>query len=123
VKKFLFNTAQRIAPRTFSNLRSLSSLQLSALEKEFDQGPARFIHYERELRNLRREIDELRRDNRRVAELYDVVFEWAHRNAAERGVAPIADQAATVARVADVMADTQVGAVDGGEPNPTSAQT
>ncbi len=120
MKKFLFNAAQRIAPRTVSNLRSLSSLQLSAMEKEFDQGPARFIHYERELRNLRREIDELRRDNRRVAELYDVVFEWAHRSAAERGVAPIPDQAATVARVAEVMADNHGGAVDGGEHDSTS---
>ena len=30
------------------------------------------ISYERELRTLRREVDELRRENRRVAELYDV---------------------------------------------------
>ena len=38
------------------------------------------ISYERELRTLRREVDELRRENRRVAELYDVFFQWAHQN-------------------------------------------
>jgi transposase len=99
VKHLLGKIARRIAPRTLANLQ-----RLSGLNEEFDQGPARFVNYERELRALRREIDELRRDNRRVAELYDVVFEWAHQNAAERGVAPVVDAAATTDRVGRLFA-------------------
>lgn len=83
MKLFLSKLANRVAPRTVSNLRTLS-----ALDQEFDQGSARFVNYERELRALRREIDELRRDNRRVAELYDAVFERAKHDADAAGVVP-----------------------------------
>jgi hypothetical protein len=100
VKHLLGRIARRIAPRTLTNLQ-----RLSGLNEEFDQGPARFVNYEREIRALRREIDELRRDNRRVAELYDAVFEWAHRNAAEHGVAPSADAASTPDRVGRLFAN------------------
>jgi hypothetical protein len=99
VKHLLGRIARRIAPRTLTNLQ-----RLSGLNEEFDQGPARFVNYERELRALRREIDELRRDNRRVAELYDVVFEWAHQAAAERGVAPTVDAASATDRVGRLFA-------------------
>lgn len=100
VRKFLSKLAYRAAPRTMSNLR-----RMERFDPELDQGPSRFLAYERELRELRREIDELRRDNRRVAELYDAVFAWAHRDAEARGVAPKADGAATAARLAKVVAD------------------
>ena len=99
MKNLLGKIARRIAPRTLTNLQ-----RLSGLNEEFDQGPARFVNYERELRALRREIDELRRDNRRVAELYDVVFEWAHQNAAERGVAPSVDPRGTTDRLGRLFA-------------------
>jgi hypothetical protein len=98
VKNFLGRIARRVAPRTLTNLQ-----RLSGLNEEFDQGPARFINYERELRALRREVDELRRENRRVAELYDVVFEWAHHDAAARGVAPGIDATGTVERVGQLL--------------------
>jgi hypothetical protein len=100
VKKLLAKLAQRLAPRTVTNLRSLS-----VLDEEFNEGPERFLNYEREIAGLRREIDELRRDNRRVTELYDMVFEWVKAGSAARGVAPHADGSATVARVAEVIAE------------------
>ena len=49
-------TPQRLAPRTVTNLR-----RLNTLDPEFDGGLPRLVSYERELRELRREIDELRR--------------------------------------------------------------
>jgi hypothetical protein len=95
VNEFLRRVAERVAPRTLSNVRTLR-----AMDQQFDQGPARFISYEREIWALRRDVDELRRDNRRVAELYDAVFEWAKANADARGVTPPADSPATVDRIA-----------------------
>jgi transposase len=97
VRTFLVKLGRRLAPRTLENLRTLSTL-----DEQFEQGPARFIDYEREIRTLRRDIDELRRDNRRVAELYDAVFEWARANAAAQGIAPPpGNPDATVRRIAD----------------------
>ena len=75
MKQFLANIVQRLAPRTVANLRKLNHL-----DPELDRGLPRLISYERELRELRREVDELRRENRRVAELYDVFFHWARQN-------------------------------------------
>ena len=102
MKNFMTKAATRLAPRTVTNLRTLS-----ALDEQFQQGPARFVDYERELRELRREIDELRRDNRRVAELYDAVFEWAKSNAAARGAAPAVDAGPQVDRVAAALVDEE----------------
>ncbi len=47
------------------------------LRAERDHGDIieKLMDYERELAGLKREIDELRRDNRKMAELYDLVFE------------------------------------------------
>lgn len=110
-RRLAIKAARRMAPRTLSKLRLVSTL-----DPAFGYGAARFVTYERELRALRREIDALRRDNRRVAELYDVVFEWAKSNAGgsdsagESGrlgggafSAPDAD--ATVERVAAALAE------------------
>lgn len=95
LRTVLRKTAERVAPGTVSSLRIINGL-----DTEFVDGPGRFIRYEREIAELRREIDELRRDNRRVAELYDLVFEWAKANAAARGAAPATDAQATVDRLA-----------------------
>ena len=98
MKTLLWRLGQRLAPRTTTNLR-----RLNALDPEFDSSMPRLITYERELRELRREIDEMRRDNRRVAELYDVFFEWAHKSAAVRPSTSSRDAAATVDRVAELL--------------------
>ncbi|MDO8144125.1 hypothetical protein [Isoptericola sp. 178] len=90
LKSYVAKTARRIAPRTVRNLEALSDLNADHAE-----GPLRFVAYERELQALRREVDGLRRDNRRVAELYDVVFERARRDAVDRGVAPTVDPSVT----------------------------
>lgn len=100
MKKFVSRLISRAAPRTVNNLRVLDSL-----DPDLQEGPSRFLAYETELRQLRREIDEIRRDNRRVAELYDAVFAWAHDNAAQRGVTPLADGAATQERIRRVAAE------------------
>ncbi len=105
-RRIAAKAVRQMAPRTVSKLRLVSTL-----DPAFGYGAARFIAYERELRALRREIDALRRDNRRVAELYDVVFEWAKSNAGGQGKAagssafsaPDAD--ATVERVAAALAE------------------
>lgn len=95
LKNHIANIARRVAPRTVRNLEALSDLTADHAE-----GPLRFVAYERELQTLRKEVDELRRDHRRIAEMYDVMFEWARRDAAERGVAPTTDRARTDRAVA-----------------------
>ena len=102
MKNLLATAAERLAPRTLRNLR-----RLSALDPELDRALPLVLSYERELRELRREVDELRRDHRRVAELYDAVFAWAHADAAARGVAPEVDGAATINRVSKELAEGQ----------------
>ena len=98
MKQFLAKVAQRLAPRTVTNLR-----KLNALDPQLGKGVPQLISYERELRLLRREVDELRRENRRVAELYDVFFQWAHQNVGPSVPASDVDAAGTVNRVADVL--------------------
>ena len=118
MKRLLSSTAERLAPRTVSNLRKLNNL-----DDEFDSSDlSRLISYERELRQLRREVDELRRDNRRVAELYDVFFQWAHQNAAggPPDAAPSTYHSATVDRVADLLAEESQGSTPSSESPPTT---
>ena len=99
MKQFLANIAQRLAPRTVANLR-----RLNALDPQLGSGGLpQLVSYERELRALRREVDELRRENRRVAELYDVFFQWAHQNVGTPVTTSDVDAAGTVKRVADVV--------------------
>jgi hypothetical protein len=98
MKQFLAKVAQRIAPRTMTNLR-----KLNALDPQLGSGVPQLISYERELRALRREVDELRRENRRVAELYDVFFHWAHQSVGPPVPTSEVDAAGTVNRVADVL--------------------
>ena len=117
MKRLLSSTAERLAPRTVSNLRKLNNL-----DDEFDSSDlSRLISYERELRELRREVDELRRDNRRVAELYDVFFQWAHQNAAgPPDTAQSTNHSATVDRVADLLAKESQGSTPSSESPPTT---
>lgn len=100
MKKLLSTAAQRLAPRTLRNLR-----RLSALDPELERGLPLVLTYERELRALQREVDELRRDHRRVAELYDAVFEWARTNGAGQPPTPQNGGTATVDRVAKELAE------------------
>jgi hypothetical protein len=98
MKQLLAKIAQRLAPRTVTNLR-----KLNALDPELGRGVPQLVSYERELRALRREVDELRRENRRVAELYDVFFQWAHQNVGPPVSTSDVDAAGAVKRVADVL--------------------
>jgi hypothetical protein len=120
MKRLLSSTAERLAPRTVNNLRKLNNL-----EDEFDSSDlSRLISYERELRELRREVDELRRDNRRVAELYDVFFQWAHQNASgPPNAAPSTNYSATVDRVADLLAEDRQGSTPSSEAPPTTRRS
>jgi len=62
--------AARMMPRTYRNLQVLSTLDL-----DDDTMVERIVAYETEVRELRAELNEVRRDNRRVTELYDLIFE------------------------------------------------
>lgn len=77
MKNFLANLARRVAPRTVKNLESITRMDV-----EYEDGAGRIVFYERELRELRREVDAMRREQRRVIELYDAVFEHARRDSA-----------------------------------------
>ena len=83
VRKWVADRARSVAPRTMSNLEALSRANA-----EFDGSGPRMIVYERELRDLRREVDSLRREHRRVIELYDAVFDYVRANGAGQGVGP-----------------------------------
>lgn len=60
----------RIAPRTGAALTAV----IHANEEDPSTLP-RILAYEQQVRELRKEVDELRRDSLRAAELYDLVFE------------------------------------------------
>ncbi|MFC9917636.1 hypothetical protein [Agromyces binzhouensis] len=70
MKRLIGKVLSRIAPRTYQNLRLLSEANHSG-----DDLFALLADYETEVRELRAELNEVRRDNRRVVELYDLVFE------------------------------------------------
>lgn len=89
MKRFLVRTAERLAPRTVQNLRILNDTTA-----QYEESPSRLVAYERELRDLRRQVDEMRRDQRRVVELYDAVFAHA------RGEAPATGEPGASARPA-----------------------
>ena len=120
MKRLLSTAAERLAPRTVNNLRKLNNL-----DDEFDSSDlSRLISYERELRELRREVDELRRDNRRVAELYDVFFQWAHLNSVgSPDAAPSTKHSATVDRVADLLAEDSQGSTPSSDSPPTTRRS
>lgn len=79
MKTLLATVSRRLAPRTVAGLRDLQRTReqhgdLSRLVDENKRLIKRLERAESDLREVRAEIDELRRDGRHVAELYDLVF-------------------------------------------------
>jgi hypothetical protein len=70
MENFFGRLLTRFAPRAATVLTTL----IHASE-ESDGLIPRVLSYENEVRELRLEIDELRKDSLRIAELYDLVFE------------------------------------------------
>lgn len=70
MKQIVGKAARKVAPRTVDNLLFLSRTRAKG-DDVID-----LLHiYEEELRDLKAEMNEMRRDQRRMAELYDLVFE------------------------------------------------
>lgn len=70
MKRFLAGVFRRMAPRTYANLQLLSEANTSGSDLV-----ELLSRYEAEVRELRAELNEVRRDNLRVVEIYDLVFE------------------------------------------------
>lgn len=70
IRQFLRKAARNVAPRTVENL-----IFLSRTRSRGSDVIELLRVYEGELQDLKSEMDELRRDQRRMAELYDLVFE------------------------------------------------
>lgn len=70
IKERISRVFRKIAPRTVQNLTLLSELNEGG-----DGAAETLLQLELEIRSLRSELNEMRRDNRRMAELYDLVFE------------------------------------------------
>jgi hypothetical protein len=75
MRRYLIRFAERIAPTAYTRLR-----RLSVLDDEDASAATIFLRLEDEVNDLRRQLDELRRDNRRITELHDLVFERLHRD-------------------------------------------
>ncbi|MFT4234686.1 MAG: hypothetical protein QM607_06790 [Microbacterium sp.] len=71
MENFFGRLIARFSPRTHRVVTTL----IHAAEQSDDGLMAKVIGYEQEVRELRAEVDELRQDNLRIAELYDLVFE------------------------------------------------
>ena len=70
IRQFLRKAARNVAPRTVENL-----IFLSRTRSRGSDVIELLRVYEGELQDLKSEMDELRRDQRHMAELYDLVFE------------------------------------------------
>lgn len=68
MRKYLRKLAGKIAPTAYGRLQQLSMLDESGSATEI------LLRYEAELREMRAQLDELRRENRRAVELYDLMF-------------------------------------------------
>lgn len=75
MRKYFRKFAETIAPTAYNRLR-----RLSVLDDEDASTVSIFLRLEQEVSDLRRQIDEVRRDNRRVVEMYDLVFERLQRD-------------------------------------------
>lgn len=74
MRKFLRKMAETIAPTAYNRLR-----RLTVLDQSGDGVADILLRYEDEIRDLRQQLDEVRRENRRVEELYDLVFDRLRR--------------------------------------------
>lgn len=83
VKQFIGKAVRRVAPRTIENLVYVSRVRA----KGSDVIEALRV-YESDLKDLKTELDEMRRDQRRMAELYDLVFERVRSDSAKTDAAP-----------------------------------
>ncbi|MFE6963798.1 hypothetical protein ACFVAJ_01715 [Agromyces sp. NPDC057679] len=70
MKQFFGRLAERAMPVTYNNLKLLARV-----DPTDDSLTGRMLAYELEVRELRAELNEVRGENRRVVELYDLVFE------------------------------------------------
>lgn len=68
MRKYLRKLAGKIAPTAYGRLQQLSMLDESGSATEI------LLRYEADLREMRAQLDELRRENRRAVELYDLMF-------------------------------------------------
>ena len=82
VKQFIGKAVRRVAPRTIENLVYVSRVRA----KGSDVIEALRV-YESDLKDLKTELDEMRRDQRRMAELYDLVFERVRSDSAKADAA------------------------------------
>lgn len=74
MRKYLRKLAEKIAPTAYNRLR-----RLSVLDEASGSVTDILLRYEQQLHDLQSQVDELRRENRRVVELYDLVFERLQR--------------------------------------------
>ena len=70
MKKLIGKAARKLAPRTVENLNYITRARAKG-----DDVVDLLREYEAEVKQLKTELDEMRRDQRRMAELYELVFE------------------------------------------------
>lgn len=69
MRKYFRKMAESIAPTAYTRLR-----RLSVLDDDDASTVSIFLRLEQEVNDLRRQLDEERRDQRRVVEMYDLIF-------------------------------------------------
>lgn len=74
MRKYLRKLAETVAPTAYSRLR-----RLTVLDAEGGSVTDIMLRMEAQLHEVEQQLDELRRENRRVTELYDVMFERLQR--------------------------------------------
>lgn len=73
MRKLLRSIAAKIAPTAYERLKQLSVLDENATATDV------LLRYEAQVKDLQAQLDEVRREHRRVVELYDLVFERLRR--------------------------------------------
>jgi hypothetical protein len=73
MRRLLRLLAQKVAPTAYGRLRKLSVLDDSTSTSDV------LLRVEEQVRDLQAQLDEVRREHRRVVELYDLVFERLQR--------------------------------------------
>ncbi|MGV9195193.1 hypothetical protein ACQ143_12680 [Microbacterium sp. MC2] len=73
MRKYLRKLGEKIAPTAYTRLQRLSVLDADGSAADI------LLRYEQQLHDLSAQVDELRRENRRVVELYDLLFERLQR--------------------------------------------